>query len=68
MAPLDVKAVHSKEDKETDAVTPPCKKKKKRKKLRMSYSEYIFKVLKKVHPTIGVSNKSLQTVNTLIGT
>ena len=45
---------------------PNSNTKKKRKK-RMSYSEYIRKVLEKVHPNIDVSSRSLQTMNTLIG-
>lgn len=40
--------------------------KKKNKKKKMSYSEYIYKVLKKVHPDISVSSNSIKVVNSLI--
>ena len=42
--------------------------KKKRKSKRMeSYQSYIHKVLKQVHPEIGVSKKSMSIMNSFIG-
>ena len=43
--------------------TPGTKSKKKRKE---SYSMYIFKVLKQVHPDIGVSSKSMSIMNSFV--
>lgn len=41
--------------------------KKKRKKRRLeSYSTYIYKVLKQVHPEIGISKKSMSIMNSFI--
>ena len=42
------------------------KKKQKKKRRKMSYKEYIFKILKNVHPDIGVSGKSMEVINSLI--
>ncbi len=41
-------------------------KKKKRKKRRESYSIYIYKVLKQVHPDTGVSSKAMSIMNSFV--
>ncbi|XP_065165772.1 histone H2B-like [Atheta coriaria] len=41
------------------------KKKKKRKK-RESYSVYIFKILKQVHPDISISSRAMHVMNSLV--
>ncbi|GKC83091.1 histone H2B.3-like protein [Tanacetum coccineum] len=42
------------------------KKKKKHKKSVETYKIYIFKVLKQVHPDIGVSSKAMGIMNSFI--
>lgn len=39
------------------------KPKKKKKARKESYSSYIYKVLKQVHPDIGISNKAMMILN-----
>eukprot|EP00055_Hartaetosiga_balthica_P000146 m.135789 g.135789 ORF g.135789 m.135789 type:complete len:124 (-) comp10211_c0_seq1:261-632(-) len=39
---------------------------KRRKKRKESYSIYIYKVLKQVHPTIGVSSKAMSILNSFV--
>ncbi|GAA5901478.1 hypothetical protein JCM6882_006290 [Rhodosporidiobolus microsporus] len=41
-------------------------KKKKRKKRKETYSSYIYKVLKQVHPDTGISNKAMQILNSFV--
>ncbi len=41
-------------------------KKKRHKKRIESYSTYIYKVLKQVHPEIGISKKSMSIMNSFI--
>ena len=50
------------------AVTTPNskKKKKKSKKRTESYSSYIYKVLKQVHPDTGISSKAMSIMNSFI--
>lgn len=40
--------------------------KKKRRKRRESYSIYIYKVLKQVHPDTGVSSKAMSIMNSFV--
>ncbi|KAG0487786.1 hypothetical protein HPP92_006328 [Vanilla planifolia] len=42
------------------------KKKKKSKKSSETYKLYIFKVLKQVHPDIGISSKAMSIMNSFI--
>ncbi|KAK6774707.1 hypothetical protein RDI58_029946 [Solanum bulbocastanum] len=42
------------------------KKKKRSKKLTETYKIYIFKVLKQVHPDIGISSKAMGIMNSFI--
>ena len=45
----------------------PAEGKKKRSKKRVeSYSTYIYKVLKQVHPDIGISSKAMGIMNSLV--
>jgi len=47
---------------------PPVEgEKKKRKKMRKeTYSSYIYKVLKQVHPDTGISNKAMAILNSFV--
>ncbi|KAF9218289.1 histone-fold-containing protein [Gyrodon lividus] len=46
---------------------PLGEEKKKRKKARKeTYSSYIYKVLKQVHPEIGISNKGMAILNSFV--
>ena len=40
--------------------------KKRRKKAKQSYSTYIYKVLKQVHPDTGVSSKAMSIMNSFV--
>lgn len=46
--------------------TSEIKKKKKTKKSTETYKIYIFKVLKQVHPDIGISGKAMGIMNSFI--
>ncbi|XP_059965218.1 histone H2B type 1-A-like [Mesoplodon densirostris] len=49
------------------AVTKTQKKEKKRKRCRKeSYSVYIYKVLKQVHPDTGISSKAMNIMNSFV--
>ena len=41
-------------------------KKRKKKRHFSSYSTYIYKVLKQVHPETGISNKAMAVVNSFV--
>ena len=41
--------------------------KKKKRKRKESYSIYIYKVLKQVHPDTGISSKAMNIMNSLVG-
>ncbi|KAG0466538.1 hypothetical protein HPP92_018118 [Vanilla planifolia] len=49
-----------------EAVSGEKKKKKKTKKGSETYKIYIFKVLKQVHPDIGISSKAMSIMNSFI--
>eukprot|EP00158_Paraphelidium_tribonemae_P000751 Partr_v1_DN23338_c0_g2_i1_m18503 putative Core component of nucleosome. Nucleosomes wrap and compact DNA into chromatin, limiting DNA accessibility to the cellular machineries which require DNA as a template. Histones thereby play a central role in transcription regulation, DNA repair, DNA replication and chromosomal stability. DNA accessibility is regulated via a complex set of post-translational modifications of histones, also called histone code, and nucleosome remodeling len=40
--------------------------KKKKKTRKESYSTYIYKVLKQVHPDVGISNKAMSILNSFV--
>lgn len=42
------------------------KKKKKQRRRRESYGLYIFKVLKQVHPDMGISSKAMGILNSFV--
>ncbi|GBL82710.1 Histone H2B.3 [Araneus ventricosus] len=44
----------------------PVKKLKSKKRRRESYAIYIFKVLKQVHPDIGISRKAMSIMNSFM--
>ena len=44
----------------------PTTDKKKRKKRRETYSLYIYKVLKQVHPETGISSKAMSIMNSFV--
>ncbi|KAI4386007.1 hypothetical protein MLD38_003983 [Melastoma candidum] len=52
--------------KEAAAATSADKKKKRLKKNVETYKIYIFKVLKQVHPDIGISSKAMGIMNSFI--
>ncbi|CAD5170118.1 unnamed protein product [Musa acuminata subsp. malaccensis] len=52
--------------KDGGAVSTGEKKKKKAKKGSETYKIYIFKVLKQVHPDIGISSKAMSIMNSFI--
>jgi len=53
--------------KKTAAAAPADGEKKKRKKARKeTYSSYIYKVLKQVHPDTGISNKAMAILNSFV--
>jgi histone H2B len=41
-------------------------KKKRRTKRKESYSSYLYKVLKQVHPDTGISSKAMSVMNSLV--
>ncbi|KAF6163560.1 hypothetical protein GIB67_015049 [Kingdonia uniflora] len=49
-----------------DAASSTDKKKKRSKKSVETYKIYIFKVLKQVHPDIGISSKAMGIMNSFI--
>ena len=40
--------------------------KKRRRKAKQSYSSYIYKVLKQVHPDTGISSKAMSIMNSFV--
>lgn len=40
--------------------------KKKKKSRKESYGSYIYKVLKQVHPDVGISNKAMSIMNSFV--
>ena len=50
----------------TKAKTARTTDKKRRRKRRESYSIYIYKVLKQVHPDTGVSSKAMSIMNSFV--
>ena len=45
---------------------PSADKKKRRSKRKESFSIYIYKVLKQVHPDTGVSSKAMSIMNSFV--
>ncbi|KAM3069923.1 histone H2B [Clarireedia jacksonii] len=46
--------------------TTPADGKKKRKVRKETYSSYIYKVLKQVHPDTGISNRAMSILNSFV--
>ncbi|KAJ7282742.1 histone-fold-containing protein [Mycena rebaudengoi] len=70
-APVASKAPASKAAKKTatkKAAAPAAdgEKKKRRKTRKETYSSYIYKVLKQVHPDTGISNKAMAILNSFV--
>ncbi|KAG8931627.1 histone H2B [Tulasnella sp. 419] len=61
------KKTSSSAGKKTTTSTAADSDKKKRKKTRKeTYSSYIYKVLKQVHPDTGISNKAMAILNSFV--
>ncbi|CCM02417.1 uncharacterized protein FIBRA_04515 [Fibroporia radiculosa] len=62
------KSETSKAAKKTSAkpAGPEGEKKKRRKARKETYSSYIYKVLKQVHPDTGISNKAMAILNSFV--
>jgi len=60
------KAPASKAPAKAPAKKPASGDKKRSKKRVESYTSYIFKVLKQVHPDTGVSNKAMSIMNSFV--
>ncbi|KAF8649581.1 hypothetical protein AX16_005672 [Volvariella volvacea WC 439] len=66
-APAKSTAEGTKAAKKTKAAAPADGDKKKRRKVRKeTYSSYIYKVLKQVHPDTGISNKAMAILNSFV--
>ncbi len=50
----------------TKSTKPVTEKKKRRKTRKESYSIYIYKVLKQVHPETGISSKAMSIMNSFV--
>ena len=60
-------AAGKKVDKKVSTKTVAADKKKKRSKARkQTFSSYIYKVLKQVHPDTGVSSKAMGIMNSFV--
>jgi histone H2B len=70
MAKSPAKPMATKESKAVAAGQAPSGDKKKTKKKRgkriVTFSSYIYKVLKQVHPDTGISKKSMSIMNSII--
>ena len=64
MAPKTDKSVSSGKAKKT--AQPSADKKKRHRRRRETYSIYIYKVLKQVHPDTGVSSKAMSIMNSFV--
>ena len=64
MAPKTDKSVSSGKAKKT--VQASADKKKRHRRRRETYSIYIYKVLKQVHPDTGVSSKAMSIMNSFV--
>ncbi|THG99168.1 hypothetical protein EW026_g3131 [Hermanssonia centrifuga] len=56
----------SKAAKKTAPAPADGEKKKRRKARKETYSSYIYKVLKQVHPDTGISNKAMAILNSFV--
>lgn len=55
-----------KTDKSAVTAGTPGTKKAKKNKRKETYSSYIYKVLKQVHPDTGISNKAMSIMNSFV--
>ncbi|KAK5644729.1 hypothetical protein RI129_006029 [Pyrocoelia pectoralis] len=65
MPPIISENIAQKVDKAQQTISKSDKKKVKRKR-KESYSIYIFKVLKQVHPDTGISSKGMNIMNCFV--
>jgi len=65
MAPKKTTEQPPKKKKSMEAPSPADKKKRKKSRAE-SYTSYIFKVLRQVHPETGISKKSMMIMNSFI--
>ncbi|XP_067835068.1 histone H2B 1/2-like [Heptranchias perlo] len=64
--PEDKKAAPKKGAKKTLSKAPAKGGKKRRKSRKESYSIYIYKVMKQVHPDTGISSKAMGIMNSFV--
>uniref|UniRef100_UPI00398E8651 histone H2B 1.2-like n=2 Tax=Pristiophorus japonicus TaxID=55135 RepID=UPI00398E8651 len=64
--PEEKKTVTSKKGAKKVKKTPPKGGKKRRKSRKESYSIYIYKVMKQVHPDTGISSKAMGIMNSFV--
>ncbi|KAI0074090.1 histone-fold-containing protein [Panus rudis PR-1116 ss-1] len=65
-APAKTTTEGSKATKKTKPEAADGEKKKRRKGRKETYSSYIYKVLKQVHPDTGISNKAMAILNSFV--
>nr|CAG8460356.1 767_t:CDS:1 [Entrophospora candida]CAG8495638.1 2236_t:CDS:1 [Entrophospora candida] len=61
-----ITAAASGEKKKTAATATTDNKVKRKKARKETYSSYIYKVLKQVHPETGISNKAMSIMNSFV--
>jgi len=59
-------AAEKKEAGKKTATAPSGEKKKRSKARKETYSSYIYKVLKQVHPDTGISNRAMSILNSFV--
>ncbi|XP_067835171.1 histone H2B 1/2-like [Heptranchias perlo] len=64
--PEDKKAASKKGAKKTLSKAPAKGGKKRRKSRKESYSIYVYKVMKQVHPDTGISSKAMSIMNSFV--
>jgi histone H2B len=66
MAPKAAGKAAKKAGKAQKSITKTDSTKKRRKRRKESYSIYIYKVLKQVHPDTGISSKAMSIMNSFV--
>ncbi|XP_067835098.1 histone H2B type 1-B-like [Heptranchias perlo] len=64
--PEDKKAAPKKGAKKNLSKAPAKRGKKRRKSRKESYSIYVYKVMKQVHPDTGISSKAMSIMNSFV--
>jgi len=65
-APAGGKAPAEKKEAGKKTAAPSGEKKKRTKARKETYSSYIYKVLKQVHPDTGISNRAMSILNSFV--
>jgi len=65
-APVGGKAPAEKKEAGKKTAAPAGEKKKRTKARKETYSSYIYKVLKQVHPDTGISNRAMSILNSFV--